>query len=163
MTMTNRYTQKCLKCGQEVPAYTGRLFRWFGSWEVEHPECESLPFPERRATVPAMPPRHRRTPEVPAGHYAIPSERDGQDLDFYRVGRPKGRWEGYTFVTRVVEGRPSYRVREYLNVLERIVQAGIAESATRYGLETGRCYRCNRHLTDETSRKLGIGPECRKS
>jgi hypothetical protein len=46
-------------------------------------------------------------------------------------------------------------------VLERIVAAGVDEAATKYGVEIGRCYVCNRTLTDDLSRSLGIGPHCR--
>lgn len=35
------------------------------------------------------------------------------------------------------------------------------DSGPRFGREIGRCYVCNRTLTDETSRSLGIGPVCR--
>ena len=34
-------------------------------------------------------------------------------------------------------------------------------AALLYATELGRCCRCGRTLTDETSRRVGMGPECR--
>jgi hypothetical protein len=100
-------------------------------------------------------------PDVPQGHYAIEST-GHNDLAFYRVDRPtEGHWAGRTFVKLVVGGHPDQNVpRSHVaGILERISQD--PDSAARYGRELGRCCRCNRTLTDETSRSLGIGPECR--
>ena len=45
--------------------------------------------------------------------------------------------------------------------LLRILAASDLQSAgRRYGTTTGRCWRCNRHLTDAISNILGVGPEC---
>lgn len=102
--------------------------------------------------------------DVPAGHYAVPSLTGNNDLDFFRVDRPyEGRWAGRVFVKRVIGGRPNspVRGRTYTEALLAIRAAGAAEAARRYAQELGRCSRCNRHLTDETSRAYGMGPECR--
>lgn len=104
-------------------------------------------------------------PDVPAGHYAIASKGDN-DLMFVRVDRPtEGKWAGRTFVKMIVGGHPDASIRgaQATDVLARIVEAGPAEAATLYGTEIGRCHVCNRTLTDEVSRSLGIGPECRKN
>lgn len=104
-------------------------------------------------------------PDVPEGHYAIPSTTGNNDLDFFRVDRPTdGKWAGYTFLKRVVGGKPDLPVAraQRAEVLQRIVDTGIYASRKQYADAIGRCYACNRHLTDETSRALGIGPECRK-
>jgi hypothetical protein len=102
--------------------------------------------------------------DVPAGHYAVESLTGNNDLDFFRVDRPtEGRWAGRQFVNRVIGGKPSVAVRGVtaLKAAEAIVKAGPEKAAQRYGQEIGRCSRCNRHLTDETSRAAGMGPECR--
>lgn len=104
-------------------------------------------------------------PDVPAGHYAVSSATGNNDLDFFRVDRPtEGQWAGRTFVKRVIGGHPDFAVRgaQAKAALEAILEADPAKAAQRYGQEIGRCFKCNRHLTDETSRALGIGPECRK-
>jgi hypothetical protein len=103
-------------------------------------------------------------PDVPAGHYAVPSLTGNNDLDFFRVDRPtEGAWKGRTFVKRVIGGKPDSPVlgRTAREALETIMKAGVEEAGFRYGQELGRCRRCNRHLTDELSRQLSIGPDCR--
>jgi hypothetical protein len=104
-------------------------------------------------------------PDVPEGHYAIPSLTGNNDLDFFRVDRPtEGKWAGYTFLKRVVGGKPDLPVAraQRRTVLEAIEAAGVDAARQQYGVSIGRCYVCNRHLTDELSRQLGIGPDCRK-
>jgi hypothetical protein len=101
---------------------------------------------------------------IPAGHYAVASLTGNNDLDFFRVDRPtEGRWAGRTYVKRVVGGKPDSKVfgKTGEQVLQAIWDAGIGDSAKLYGTELGQCSRCNRHLTDELSRSLGIGPDCR--
>lgn len=100
---------------------------------------------------------------VPQGHYATESATGNNDLDFWRVQKPdKGKWAGYTFVNRVIGGRPSVAVRgATAEAALKAIAKDVPGASIRYGQELGRCSRCNRHLTDETSRALGIGPECR--
>lgn len=103
------------------------------------------------------------TSYVPAGHYAVPSLTGNNDLDFFRVDRPmEGKWAGYIFVKRVIGGRPNapvrgQKAREALVAISKNPEA----AALQYATELGRCSKCNRHLTDELSRQLGMGPECR--
>jgi hypothetical protein len=104
------------------------------------------------------------TANVPDGHYAIVSLTGNNDLDFFRVKAGKGRWEGRTFVDRVIGGHPETPVRgaEAKKALAAIESATPAAAATLYGQQIGRCSRCNRHLTDEISREFGMGPDCRE-
>jgi hypothetical protein len=101
---------------------------------------------------------------VTEGHYAIPG-RDGRDYDFYRVDKPtEGKWAGRTFLKMVVGGKPDISIRDRNRISE--VLAAIAlnpeEAAWRYGQEIGQCDKCNRSLTDETSRAFSRGPDCRQ-
>lgn len=109
-------------------------------------------------------PKGPALPDVPSGHYAVPSLTGNNDLDFFRVDRPEeGQWAGRTFVKRVIGGRPysSVRGKTAREALEAILEFGIDEAGILYGSTLGQCSECNRHLTDELSRALGIGPECR--
>lgn len=145
----NKYAGACHLCKQHVDAEAGYLAGEPGAWTVEHVQCPT-------ATVAAP------APVVEEGHYAIPSTGDN-DLVFYRVKCPtEGKWAGRTFVNMVVGGHPDAPVayKNVAGILARI--AADPDAAARYGREIGRCYRCNRSLTDQTSRELGIGPECRK-
>ncbi len=63
---------------------------------------------------------------VPGGYYATPSRTGNNDLDFWRVDKPmEGRWVGYTFVKRVINGNADQSVRgaESLGALAAIVDA----------------------------------------
>lgn len=109
-------------------------------------------------------PTRKPYPDVPAGHYATISATGNNDYDFWRVDRPdEGPWKGRTFVKRVIGGKPNKNVyrQTALDALKAILDEGIEVTRTRYGTEIGQCWKCNRHLTDETSRALGIGPDCR--
>lgn len=149
---TNRYDGRCTRCGATVPAGEGVLAQTADRrWYTTHRDgaCPQAATP-------------LDLPDVPAGHYAIAST-GNNDLAFYRVDRPtEGRWAGRTFVKLIIGGRPDTPVGRAAvpGILARIAAAGIAEAATLYGREIGRCYVCNRTLTDETSRAYGIGPDC---
>lgn len=116
-------------------------------------ELKAMPFKTAGAPL---------TEAVPAGYYALDSATGNNDLDFYCVQHGKGRWAGRVFVKRVIGGRPDTPVRgaEANRVIMAIAEVGADSAAKRYGQEIGRCGRCNRHLTDETSRALGLGPDC---
>jgi hypothetical protein len=112
----------------------------------------------------ARKPQTSNLPEVPEGYYAVPSRTGNNDLDFFSVDRPtEGRWNGYVFVKRVIGGHVDTPVRgsEARLALEAIIEFGVEEAGVLYGREIGRCYVCNRTLTDDLSRELGIGPVCR--
>ena len=46
------------------------------------------------------------------------------------------------------------------NLLRVLASSDLGTAGRRYGTETGRCWRCNRPLTDAISKALGVGPEC---
>lgn len=122
-------------------------------------DCPRAEQVKREATAPA-------TNEVPEGYYAVTSLSGANDLDFFAVQKPtEGKWAGYTFVKQVVGGKPEFRVARdrVALVLKAIEDAGHDEAAKLYGQEIGRCGKCNRTLTDETSREIGLGPVCRES
>jgi hypothetical protein len=115
---------------------------------------------ERLKTLPLKSQRILSTqPTVDAGHYAV--EHEGV-LKFYRVTKPtEGRWAGYTFLdVYASDERHPIRNRSTKNEILGLIAAD-PDAGPRYGREIGSCYVCNRTLTDETSRHLGIGPVCR--
>lgn len=98
--------------------------------------------------------------DVEAGRYAILV--DGV-TKFYRITKGKGRWAGKTFIeAQASDDHYPVRNPKAREEILAAIAANPAEAAMRYGVELGHCYRCGRTLTDETSRSLGIGPECRK-
>lgn len=101
---------------------------------------------------------HHDLPDVEAGRYAV---EDNGTLKFYQVDRPtEGKWAGYTFV-KVQASDDTYPVKGHgrRRVLELIAKDPKA-AMIRYGKEIGSCGKCGRTLTDEESRRMGIGPIC---
>lgn len=148
----NRYAGNCRHCGQHIAEQAGLLCKdATGRWTVEH-----------NGTCPTAPAINPVAATVPEGHYALPSTGEN-DLVFYRVDRPtEGAFAGRVFVKMIVGGKPDRNVRRdaIAGILARIEAAGPDAAGELYGQEIGRCWKCNRHLTDEASRAAGIGPDC---
>jgi len=103
---------------------------------------------------------------LPDGGYAVPSATGNNDLDFFWVNTPDdGKWKGRTFLTRVVGGHRNIRIPapQVQQACEAIKEHGIEKSGLLFAKELGRCRKCFKHLTDELSRELGIGPWCRRN
>ena len=151
------YRDLCRQLGKTVPKDEER--KLFTNSSIK-PIIRSLV--DERASNPPKP--SEDLPDVPEGRYATPSLTGNNDYDFWKVDRPtSGKWDGFTFIKRVIGGQPDAQVRgkQKLAVLQAIISYGIDEAHTLFGVHLGRCWKCGRHLTDETSRALGIGPECR--
>lgn len=100
-------------------------------------------------------------------HAAVPDA--SGVLQFFKIDHvTKGKWSGWIFVRRqagdnfdrIGSQKPDGRYVGGFADLLRTVAADPTAALQRYGVELGRCALCNRSLTDETSRKRGIGPEC---
>lgn len=105
-------------------------------------------------------------PEVPAGRYAVADE---DDVNFYQVNAPKtGKWSGYIFLARLYGAPGDYR-KEPIRApaIKRAILALLASDPEKYMKEYGRreshCGACSSPLTDPTSRRLGMGPDCRRN
>jgi len=158
----NQYPGNCRLCGGKVEVEQGRVDKIDDRWQTSHlaGKCPEKPKLEAPRTLTNT----SRYDVIPVGHYATDSLTGRNDLDFWRVDRPEqGQYKGRTFVKRIVGGKPDMNVSRDTKfaALEAILELGPEGSALLYGRELGRCSRCNRHLTDETSRMFGMGPECR--
>lgn len=92
-------------------------------------------------------------------HVAIPSATGNNDLDFFRVVRANR----VTTVYRVIGGHNDQRVslaQAEAAMLALVLTDDIPAAMATYGREIGRCGYCHRHLTDEESRAVGMGPVC---
>ncbi len=115
---------------------------------------------------------------IEKGGYCLKEEGGtGQPLSFWKVDVPPegNKWHGWVFLKRQVgperisvggvrptgqvTGKDDYSSAYVMNVLSRIAQDD--DAMARYGQELGVCGRCGLQLTDEVSRRLGIGPVCR--
>jgi hypothetical protein len=145
----NQYDGTCVTCGGPVAAYEGMIVK-DGRWLTYHLSC-----PDEAQTV----------ADVSNGYYAISSK--AGHTSFYSV--TAGRNPGVMFVDLLVGGGPngtfarqSVPRKNQAAVLGEIEKAGVEAAAKRFGQETGKCYVCNRGLTNKESRDAGIGPECSK-
>lgn len=96
--------------------------------------------------------------KVPEVRLAIPGVTN--DLDFLRVRAQRGK---SVRVLRVIGGHDDQPlgIAQAHAVLERALFVDdIPEAVATFGRELGHCGRCGRHLTDEVSRALGLGPDC---
>src|SRR5215469_14764263 len=162
-TTTPRPTERQIEFANSLRATLGRkaLSDPLPSWVTRRVMSEWID--DLKADIYAA----RQLGEIPAateGHYAVTSHTGNNDLDFFRVDTPaEGQWAGRLFVKRVIGGRPDQAIRgSEARELLKLAEDAPVEARRRYGVEIGRCSCCNRHLTDETSRELGIGPECRR-
>ena len=103
---------------------------------------------------------HRKIRNAQVGHFALRTE---GVVKFYRVKLvTTGNWAGKVFVeAQASDDFHPVRSPETLTQVLTGILADPHAAEELYGQELGQCYRCNRTLTDETSRALGIGPECR--
>lgn len=151
ITEVERETAQKLR---DADDFTGRQASSMIEWLMKKPRKAS----GQPETVKAQ--AGQTSPAVEAGHYAV--EVDGT-LKFYVVDRPTdGRWAGFTFLSvQASDEKHPIKHRQTKAAILALIAADPKEAMLRYGREIGRCGHCNRTLTDETSRGLGIGPVCR--
>ena len=98
--------------------------------------------------------------KIPDGHYAIRTA-DGT-VKFYRISNGNGKWNRRIFVEAQASDQ-YYSIQDPItrtNILQ-IISLSPFDAMALYGQELGRCAICRRLLTDEDSRKRGIGSTCR--
>ena len=105
-------------------------------------------------------------PKVEEGYYAVADDtEESNPLKFYHVSyedKPGSKYHGWVRIT--VQASDDHHLIKSYDTKKRVLSA-IAEDPQLhhelYASELGNCYRCGRTLTDEESRRLGIGPVCR--
>jgi hypothetical protein len=109
---------------------------------------------------------------IPRGttrHAVVNSEGKLTFIRLDKIVEEDNRWVGWVFVKQIVgpseikigAQRPNGEYRgQWAGLLSQINDAPL-ETLGRYGQEIGKCGVCGLRLTDETSRKMGIGPICR--
>lgn len=146
----NRFAGKCTECNNTVPEGEGFVRNIGGKWLTAHKpnQCPESPV----------------LPEIDDGFYAVFAD-DG-NVSFYSV--KAGRKPGVLFIDLLLGGgaggtltRSSVPDQNRVAVLLRIA-ADPQAAALRFRQEAGRCVRCGRGLSNETSREEMMGPECRR-
>lgn len=124
-------------------------------------KATSKPAEQEQASEPTL---YSLGMKVPEGCYAMRD--DAGKCHFYRVSRKAGTGHhaGRTFINVGEYASDTLHHVEYRRarvVLLALLATDMKAAQELYAAELGRCYRCGRTLTDETSRALGIGPDCR--
>ena len=102
--------------------------------------------------------------EVSDGRYAIYIK---EKLRFFKIQKGKGKYKNCTFVSEIIGGGDfgSKEINSCRNPVFResvlFMITNDKGSKMRYSDELQECHRCGRELTDEISRKTGLGPICR--
>jgi hypothetical protein len=115
---------------------------------------------------------------VPEGYYATDKDGDGTHIDYLYIGEEKHgkRFKGHLvvktqhsdeWVARMVKWKETGKWSVYpmaygRDVIEIVlmVLGDYKTCARRYAIETQRCMRCGKKLTDDRSRHYLVGPEC---
>lgn len=97
-------------------------------------------------------------PLADKGYYALRDQENPGKIHYYRITRRKG----YVKVQEQASDE-LYPVeyRRSLAVVKALLDSGVEAAQHLYADTLEKCYRCGRTLTDETSRALRIGPDCR--
>lgn len=105
-------------------------------------------------------------PLVPEGYYAIDFEFLG--MRFFKVEYGKSqKWDGYLFIRSVQGGPGGFVVHQIDNPVYRknileVISKNPVHFMTLFGKHMGFCGRCGSPLTHPESRRIGMGPICRR-
>lgn len=118
-------------------------------------EAAATPAPDYAAELSAA----IDTAGIADGYYAVAAVAGDNDLTFVRIGTSD---TGVRIMRHIVggKGETTPGLAWCLRVVAAIVAAGQDVAGLTYANEIGRCYKCNRHLTDQVSRDRGMGPVC---
>lgn len=156
---TERHSSTADQQGYVTDTHNGPLVKSYGSTSAPWDQVNA-----QRAAVKEHLVREERGKRV--GYFALLVEENGADVvKFYRVrtGRTGGKWANHLFVdAQASDDFYPVRAQDTLVAVLEGILADPEAAGLLYATELGRCCRCRRTLTDETSRRLGIGPECRK-
>lgn len=109
---------------------------------------------------------------LPYGTTYAAAENERGTLSFVKMDKvERGNWADWVFVKAVIAGNEDMRLgsqrpdeddyRGQWPVVLANVCRDVVAAVERFGKELGVCGVCNSPLTNEESRRLGIGPVCR--
>lgn len=115
---------------------------------------------------------------LPAGYYAVPDPDNADVITYWHASDddltpwPRNAKYGPVLYRRDVPKKQPERnaVREafwgrrraWHETIRQLITADLDAARALFAGDTIRCYECGRVLTDDTSRRLGVGPECRR-
>lgn len=148
-----KYIDKMDAANAWTPGKEGNASRWIGNLIKKVRELKARP-------VQMTTPSDADAPfqAIPNGYYAV-ADSGPDDLHYFRISRFR---DGGVKVQEQASDtlHPVRRGGRRTAILNTILHVGPAAASALYGQTIGRCGRCNRTLTDATSRARGIGPDC---
>lgn len=165
-------TEKDAKLGADARAYTDRMTKngrwtrnegsvkgtisvWIDRLKAKNTELKAI-----EAAAPKLPTGDADASfqAIPNGYYAV-RDAGSNDIHFFRVSRFR---DGGIKVQEQASDtlHPVRRGGRRTAILNAILAVGWRASQELYGQTIGRCGRCNRTLTDSTSRDRGFGDDC---
>lgn len=118
-------------------------------------------------------------PGLPDGYYAIPDPDDAGTMTYWRArgdrltAWPRDAWYGPAALLKADAPADIQATREWhqewldrrgewFDRLRKALHTDPATAQRRFAEFWVRCFICARPLTDDTSKTLGIGPDCRR-
>jgi hypothetical protein len=165
------YNRKMNEAGAWNPARGENVSRWIDRLKAKVAELKARPVevpPNKQAAWARWRELASKLAVVGGSRgtrFAVDTE-DGavNKVAFWRISPSQDGTKFY--LNQIIGGQGAVKVRMSVTaaiaLAEKIIAAGPVEAMIRYGLEMGQCGHCGRELTNDESRKLGIGPHCRK-
>jgi hypothetical protein len=153
------YTNGMTEHGKWTSDKEGTASRWIGRMITKVRELRSAARVTRSADTAPMGNADTAFQDIPNGYYAV-ADAGSDDIHYFRISRFR---DGGIKVQEQAsdELHPVRRGSRRTAILTTIQHVGPDAASVLYGQTIGRCGRCNRTLTDATSRAYGIGPDCR--
>lgn len=147
------YTRKMNENAAWTPGREGNASRWIGNLIKKVRELKARPM---QVATPSD--SDASFQDIPNGYYAV-GDAGPDDIHYFRISRFR---DGGIKVQEQASDtlHPVRRGGRRTAILNTILHVGPAAASALYGQTIGRCGRCNRTLTDATSRARGIGPDC---
>lgn len=171
----NKFAKSCELCGHDVAYMSGLAVMSQSGWSTWHLKGECIE-PAKASSILA-----KRVEKFIAEacadldgdvYFALPSHTGNNDLDFYGFVLSRRKAGAIYTLKRILGGAFSEDVSANAPVMsmteaQRVIDAVSAmsgadwdEAMMQFANNLGKCFKCNRILTDDESRKRGMGAKC---
>ena len=171
----NKFAKSCELCGHDVAYMSGLAVLSNGGWSTWHHKGQCIE-PAKPSSILA-----KRVEKFIAeacadldgdAYFALPSHTGNNDLDFYGFVQSRRKSGTIYVLKRIIGGAFSHEdtsnspvmslteAKRVMDAIEAMSGAEWDEAQMQFAQNLGRCFHCNRILTDDESRKRGMGAEC---
>jgi hypothetical protein len=171
----NKFAKSCELCGHDVAYMSGLAVMSQSGWSTWHLKGECIE-PAKPSSILA-----KRVEAFIAeacadldgdAYFALPSHTGNNDLDFYGFVVSRRKTGTIYVLKRIVGGAFHHEdtsnspvmslteAKRVMDAIEAMDSAQWDEAQMQFAQNLGRCFHCNRILTDDESRKRGMGAKC---